>query len=285
MGNEVLVSVVMPVYNGMPLIKQSVDSLLRQTYKNWECIIINDGSTDETKAYIESLNDSRFRVYSFEKNLGRPYARQKGLDMARGKYLAMLDADDIYHPNKLEKQVDLLEKNITVSLVSSAMCLYGTKTKHVRAIGKGAGEIVKFDAAYNIPVCHASSMLRTEEAKQYKYDVNLKIGEDVDFLKKYLKGKKYIKQRDILYYYSMFDSVDKTKIINTLKIYIHKFKVEGRLKEYIILISKLFIYRFLFLFFSSETILSVKSESMSSHDLLDYNKYCLPYIISISKQK
>ena len=70
------VSIMMPVYNGLPLIKASVESILKQTYTNWECIIVDDGSTDGTSAYLDSLSDSRFVVHHFVKNQGRPVARQ-----------------------------------------------------------------------------------------------------------------------------------------------------------------------------------------------------------------
>lgn len=104
-----MVSVIMPVYNGMPYIRYSIQSLLMQTYSDWECIIINDGSTDNTRDFLEGLTDTRFVIYHFGRNRGRSNARQKGLDLARGKYIAMLDADDIYHFEKLSRQVEIME--------------------------------------------------------------------------------------------------------------------------------------------------------------------------------
>ena len=99
-----LVSIMMPVFNGLPLIKASIESLLSQTYTNWECIIIDDGSNDGTSEYVDQLNDVRFKVFHQE-NKGRPIARQRALDNANGKYLGMLDAGDLYHPEKLQRQV------------------------------------------------------------------------------------------------------------------------------------------------------------------------------------
>lgn len=280
--NEVLVSVIMPVYNGMPLIKQSIDSLLRQTYNNWECIIINDGSTDDTKVYIESLSDKRFRVYSFEKNLGRPYARQKGLDMATGKYLAMLDADDIYHPHKLEIQVNLLENNPDVSLVSSGMCLYGTTTDVIRILGQGKGVKEKYKGNSAFPVCHASSMLRNSLAKCYKYDTSLDTGEDIDFLKKYLKGKFYIKQQEVLYYYSMFDSVSKNKMLhNTLTLMKHALK-EQNVFYLLKLFLKLIVQCIAFPFLNQQAIISKKGKVPNINEVAEFRKYCFSYIGSVN---
>ena len=101
MGKKV--SVVIPVYNGMPKIKLAISSLQSQTYLNWEAIIVDDGSNDGTAEYLDSLTDSRFIVHHFGRNYGRPYARQKALDIATGDYLAMLDADDFYELDMLEK--------------------------------------------------------------------------------------------------------------------------------------------------------------------------------------
>ncbi len=203
-----LVSVMIPVYNGMPLLQYSIKSLLNQTYSRWECIIVDDGSTDGTLDYLKSLTDPRFRVFSFGKNKGRAHARQKALDEARGEFIAMLDADDLYHPEKLERQVSFLVHNPDVSLVSASMCSFGLKcdVTYKRAQDEG---IKKFDG--NVPP-HASSMMRSDIAKGFKYNPALRLGEDADFLKKYLTGRQYALQSDILYYYSELDSVTKTKL-------------------------------------------------------------------------
>ncbi len=279
-NNDSLVSIIMPVYNGGVLIRQSIESLLRQTYNNWECIIINDGSTDDTKEYLDSLTDTRFKVYSFEKNKGRPYARQKGLEMACGKYLAMLDADDIYHPDKLSIQIKLLEENPSVALVSSGMCLYGRNVDFIKIMGKGTGEVCFYKNSKFCPVCHASSILRMDMAKKLKYNKSLKQGEDGDFLKRYLLGKKYIKQQEVLYYYSMFDSVSKVKLISDTLCHIRNYKKEGEYLNCIILLIKLLLQKICFLFLDIKTILSFKGESPTDEEILQYKKNCYPYIKS-----
>ena len=136
------VSVVIPVYNGMPKIKLAISSLQSQSYINWEAIIIDDGSNDGTAEYLDTLNDPRFIVHHFDRNYGRPYARQKALDLATGDYLAMLDADDFYAPDKLKVQVELMEQYPEVDLVSSGLCSWGTLTKELRVRGLGDDDLV-----------------------------------------------------------------------------------------------------------------------------------------------
>jgi glycosyltransferase involved in cell wall biosynthesis len=213
MVNGLLVTVVIPVYNGEKTIQRAVKSLLFQTYANWVCIIINDGSTDGTKQYLDTIADPRFKIIHLAKNMGRPYARQLALDKAEGKYLAMLDADDFYHPEKLEIQIRYLEEIPEISLLGCALCSFGATVPFIRVRGKGDGKIKKFSKNSLSPVTHAPSMLRLSLAKKFSYNLSLKLAQDVDFLSRYLEGKSYMVIEDVLYYYSEFDSVNVNKIL------------------------------------------------------------------------
>lgn len=203
------VSVMMPVYNGRRLIDASIRSLINQTFTDWECIIVNDGSTDGTSEYLATLTDPRFRIVTLEKNQGRANARETALKLANGEFLAMLDAEDIYHPEKLERQVKLLRDNPGIALVGCSICSFGTKCDLTYKRPVKAG-IFTFDGV--LP-SHASSMLRTERAQMFHYNMLLNYSEDVDFLRQYLSGQRYMITEDILYYYSEIDSVNKKKLI------------------------------------------------------------------------
>ena len=110
MNNTDLISVIIPTYNRAHVIKRSVQSVLNQTYKNLELIIVDDGSTDNTKEIIDSINDKRI-VYVKQENQGASAARNKGIDLAKGKYIAFQDSDDVWHLDKLEKQINALKQN------------------------------------------------------------------------------------------------------------------------------------------------------------------------------
>lgn len=213
MQKNQIVSVIIPVYNGEKTLPMAIGSLLEQTYHFWKCIIVNDGSTDGTKSYLDSISDERFRIIHLDKNMGRPFARQVALDNAEGQYLAMLDADDFYHPSKLERQVSTLEANPDVALVSSGMYSFGYNSQIECIRCNGNNSIIRYKKKIASPVAHAASMLRLEIAKKYQYNLKLKLAQDVDFLSKYLDGKSYIVTDDILYFYSEFDSVSITKIL------------------------------------------------------------------------
>lgn len=107
-----LISVVIPTYNRGFIIENSIRSVLNQTYKNIEVIIVDDGSTDNTEEVIKSINDKKIRYFKLKVNRGACYARNYGVSKAKGKYIAFQDSDDIFLPGKLEKQyVNLIKNN------------------------------------------------------------------------------------------------------------------------------------------------------------------------------
>lgn len=132
-----LVSIITPAYNAERFIGETIESALKQTYANWEMIIVDDCSQDETvsivKKYME--RDNRIRLVELEKNSGSAIARNTAMDHAKGRYFAFLDSDDLWLPEKLEKQVAFMEsKNIAFSF---------TRYERVREDGTETGMISK----------------------------------------------------------------------------------------------------------------------------------------------
>lgn len=113
------VTVFMPVYNCEKYLEEAIISILNQTFTNFELLIINDGSTDRSIDIINKFKDKRIRLFNNECNKGLPYTRNRGLSLARGKYIALMDADDISKLDRLEKQVNFLNKNKNIDVVSS----------------------------------------------------------------------------------------------------------------------------------------------------------------------
>lgn len=117
-----MVSIIIPAYNAEKYIIETINSVLNQTYSNWELIIIDDGSQDKTAELIANLykNDSRINYY-YQKNTGVSGARNNGLSKCKGEYIALLDADDVWEKNNLELKVNALESNKNISWVFSDM--------------------------------------------------------------------------------------------------------------------------------------------------------------------
>lgn len=111
MHTNPLVSIVMAAYNAENFIVSTVNSIFSQTYTNWELIIVDDLSKDRTREIIQKIDDNRIRLIISEKNGGPGVARNKGIEAAKGQFLAFLDTDDIWSPDKIQKQVEFMLKN------------------------------------------------------------------------------------------------------------------------------------------------------------------------------
>lgn len=106
-----LVSIIMPCYNSEKYIRESIQSVLDQTYGNWELLVVDDYSTDGSWQVVRSYEDKRIVALKNEKNSGAAISRNYALNVARGRWIAFLDSDDKWHPNKLEKQLSFMEVN------------------------------------------------------------------------------------------------------------------------------------------------------------------------------
>lgn len=114
-----LISVVMPVYNGQRFLRAAVDGILNQTFTDFQFVIIDDASTDATRAILDGYTDPRIQRIHNQKNLGAYISRNKGLAFAKGKYIAFMDADDISLPHRLERQFHYLEQNPEIGILGS----------------------------------------------------------------------------------------------------------------------------------------------------------------------
>jgi glycosyltransferase involved in cell wall biosynthesis len=124
------VSVIMPVYNGEQFLAESVESVLRQTFKDFELICINDGSTDRSQDIIDSFSDSRLKSI-VQKNAGPPHARNTGIKSSKGNYLAFLDCDDVWLPFSLEKRLNYLSCSNERFMVHSDAILINESGKNL----------------------------------------------------------------------------------------------------------------------------------------------------------
>lgn len=120
------VSVLMPAYNAAEHIREAIDSILEQTFTDFEFLIINDGSTDNTVDIISEYDDPRIKLVHNDGNKGLIYSLNYGLEIAQGKYIARMDADDIAMDTRLEKQVRFLEDNPDTSILGTAFIFMGT---------------------------------------------------------------------------------------------------------------------------------------------------------------
>ena len=136
-----LVSIIMPTYNCGRFISESIDSVLAQTYTAWELLIVDDCSTDNTAEIVAAYNDPRIHYLRNEQNEGAALTRNKALRAVKGRYIAFLDSDDLWHPDKLERQIAFMEQNgyaftyheyTEIDESSNPIGIYVSGKKHVR---------------------------------------------------------------------------------------------------------------------------------------------------------
>jgi glycosyltransferase involved in cell wall biosynthesis len=175
------VSVVIPAYNAMTYLPETVESVLRQTFTDFEVLIINDGSSDHIVQWASQIVDPRVKLISQE-NQGLPGARNTGIAHAQGEYIAFLDADDLWEPTKLEKQVRCLDDTPEVGLVHTWMLLVDEQGKSTGKVMKSnaQGEVWKQLVEKNVIACPSVIVRRCCFETVGVFDINLRSIEDWD---------------------------------------------------------------------------------------------------------
>ncbi len=162
--SAVPITVLLPVYNGAADVVQAVKTILAQTFTNFELLIINDGSKDNSAEILDGLSDPRIRLIH-QDNLGLAATLNKGMQLATGKYIARQDQDDLSHPQRLEKQFKYMESHPDCILLGTAAEIWVADTPtdrvHQHPIDHGS---LSFDLLFNNPFVHSSVMLRKYEA-------------------------------------------------------------------------------------------------------------------------
>ena len=179
-----LVSILIPVYNCEKFIRETIESVLSQTYEKIEVIIINDGSTDNTENVILSFQDSRIKYFKNTKNQKLIETLNIGLDYCNGKYIARIDADDIALPERIEKQVLFLENNQEcVVLGTSAYIINHDGISVDNLTYHCKSNDISFLMAFYCPVIHPSVLIRSDiiRTNNLKFDKEYLHAEDYEF--------------------------------------------------------------------------------------------------------
>lgn len=199
MNSDPLISVVMPVYNCAPYIEEAIESILDQTFYDFELIIIDDASTDGTRNSIKKYTDPRIKIVHKTVNCGVSSATNDGFRLAKGKYIARMDGDDISVKDRFEKQVAILENNPDIFVCSGWIQYIGLWDGVIKYKEKHSEIITQLLVSCSI--CMGSSMFRRKELSGYFYNENKSSGEDYDFWTRVAwLGKMYNIQEVLLLY-------------------------------------------------------------------------------------
>ncbi|GEO10995.1 glycosyltransferase family 2 protein [Segetibacter aerophilus] len=178
------ISIILPVYNAAKYVGEAINSLLEQTFQDFELLIINDGSYDSSEEVVLSFIDSRITYVKNENNQGLVDTLNRGIELARGKYIVRMDADDICVPLRLEKQFTWLEKNLSTSVVSCHISFIDESGKVTGDWEEDVNTVscreIKQKMAWANCIAHPTVMFRADLIKSYRYNQNQKNTEDYD---------------------------------------------------------------------------------------------------------
>lgn len=185
-----LVSIIMPTYNCAKFIGKTIESIIAQTYENWELIIVDDCSKDNTEEVVSKYKDNRIKYHRLENNSGEAVARTEAMKKARGSYMAFLDSDDLWKKDKLEKQLEFMNKNNY-----NFTC---TEYEQIDEEGNKLNKVIKVKkrADYNrilldCPVGNSTVMYNVEKLGKFEVPNIRKRNDDALWLQ-ILKKEKYI---------------------------------------------------------------------------------------------
>ena len=202
MSERPIVTVLMPVYNGQKYIREAIDSILTQTFSNFELLIINDGSTDDSCQIIQSYTDPRIRLVQNETNLKLIETLNKGIKLSRGQYIARMDCDDKSMSERLAKQIAFMETHLDVGILGTGFCIIDSKGKPSRkVVFPLEHHSLCWDLCFYSPICHPSILIRKNVLLQVGgYDPEKLHVEDYDLWYRLSKKTKLANLPDILLY-------------------------------------------------------------------------------------
>ena len=195
-------SVLLPVYNGEKFLSESIESILNQTFKNFELLIVDDGSTDKSWEIVKSYEklDKRITAIRNKKNLRISAALNKGLRIAKGKYIIRMDADDWSYPNRFEKQYRFMEEHSEIGVSGGAIEVCNDEFKIInrRDYPLSDNKVRKIIFRYS-PFAHPATIWRKEAMKRAGgYNLNIPLSQDYDLYFRMGKISKFGNLRDVL---------------------------------------------------------------------------------------
>ena len=172
------ISVLMPVFNAERYLKSAIDSILNQTFQDFEFVIINDGSTDSSEEVILSYNDSRINYYKNAENIGLIATLNKGMGLCNGRFVARMDADDISLPKRLQKQWDFLNKHPEIVMVGSDVEMIDVQNQRIKDVQFCPVHLLKTQLFFGNTFAHPSILIRKDILSEFSYNSDYIYAED-----------------------------------------------------------------------------------------------------------
>ena len=210
------ISVIMPVFNASSFLRESIGSILNQTFSNFELIILNDKSTDNSLDIIKEIHskDNRIVIIDKTQNVGPANLRNEGINAAKGNFIALMDADDISLPTRFEKQIALLKNNPQIGVCGTWFTFFGSKKNKIIKHSINS-EAIKISFLHSCNIGNPTVMFKKEVLNNLKFDNEYVPVEDYDLWSRLLaKTNFYNIPESLLNYRQHNNNISKTKIDN-----------------------------------------------------------------------
>ena len=283
------VTILMAVYNGEDYLRLAIDSILSQTFKEFELLVIEDGSTDSSPRILASYDDTRIRVLHNERNIGLTASLNVGIREAHGEFIARMDADDICAPDRLEKQVHTMRAAQELVLLGSSYRLIDSDGNSIRTKIKAWDDFqVRWVALFRTPVEHSSAIIRRSVLLENKlfYDEQYRSAQDYDFWLRLLEYGRGSILRDILLDYRMHGkNITSSPSTNQMS-NVHKIALDNitrRWPELSPFYDDINILLGMYLMSEQATVLSVRNAVRGMDALVD--AFCRKYSASSTQRK
>lgn len=190
------VSVLMPVYNAASCVRQAMDSILAQTYSDFELVIVNDGSTDDTLSILRSYSDSRIRILNLPQNKGLVAALNTGLDQIRADYIIRMDADEICHPERFARQIHFMESNPDVGISATGYKIIGGKVVELGL----THDAIKYQMLNRSPFPHSGIIVRGHFFRDgsLRYNSDFEFAEDLELWMRMIRFTRFSNIPEVL---------------------------------------------------------------------------------------
>ncbi len=232
------VTIAIPFYNAEKYLLDAIKSVFAQTYQDWELILVDDGSTDNSLKIAQSINDPRVRIISDGKNLGLPSRLNQVTELAKYEYIARMDADDLMDPIRIETQREILKRNPKIDIVTTGVYSVLNNLELIGTRGRDFNE-VSFDELISRKkgVTHAALMAKKSWYQRNKYDESLIFIEDLELWVRssYNSDLNIISIKQPLYIYREEDNITASKLLKAYK------NERQLIKKYKGIVNKLYI--------------------------------------------
>ncbi len=276
-----LVSIGIPFYNSQDFLSDAIKSVIKQTYQNWELILMDDGSGDNSLAIARAFekNDKRIKVISDGKNLGLPNRLNQLSKLSKGYYYARMDADDIMHPERISSQVKYLKANPSIDLLGSGLIAIDNKNI-ITGLRKGSFlDNVTLNMVMKMTWCvHPTITGKLEWFQDNPYDENLKRAQDYELWIRTVDHSKFVKLKEAYLFYREASTPSLTKYFQSTKYSLNTFmKNKSRLgilnvlKLTINKLLKLFVYFVFSIFGQTNKLIQRRSVEMDPKDKKRYS--------------